>query len=558
MLALPSQSPLVHPLDGPPRHDLILRGPRQVRRRDSDEDLPEPFLTVLDSDEHAAFRSSYRQFRAPHAKLSATEAKTVASIPAAAAAAMSRVLRYSTEGEAFDAAPLRIPGSASMPSVPRGIPSCNSMPVLPPGWAGGVPSSASFSTPSGKKAKMPPASPELLPSALMGSLPPRGAHMPSFDLPQTVVEVILPPSTSSQPSEASLPPSPSSSSSQMTSADGDAASEPAASVSALGAKSSPTVLSDAWLRQLFDDCVAQSAAHDEGSPERLIAYDASDCPVTKQEGSFTVRLDARRNKKPNPQAAALAADPTTDPNASVLVATDPDPAKFNFTKVNPREVLAEVTLSGPATEQADSAAPPAGRVYQLLPNKFPVASRHLLLVDGELSPQRLAPGPIDALAELLDACPAFSASFNSWGAAASINHLHIHLTDEVLPATRAPVEATGAVAANGAPLFRLEGYPAHHRAFSWRDASGRMALAAQLQACHAANVPYNVCFTPAGYAAVFARTRAQDETAWATYGERLGGFEMAGHFTAYQDETYAQVTKGAVASMLRAVSVPLP
>jgi hypothetical protein len=49
--------------------------------------------------------------------------------------------------------------------------------------------------------------------------------------------------------------------------------------------------------------------------------------VTRSAGAFKCRLDARRGKKPNPQAAALAADPSTDPNAAVDVMAPVDPAK---------------------------------------------------------------------------------------------------------------------------------------------------------------------------------------------------------------------------------------
>jgi hypothetical protein len=71
-------------------------------------------------------------------------------------------------------------------------------------------------------------------------------------------------------------------------------------------------------------------------------------------------------------------------------------------------------------------------------------------------------------------------------------------------------------------------------------------------------VPYNVAFSAQGYAAVFARTKVQPEFAWSTYGERLGGFEMLGIFTAYQRETYDRLDQPAVCRMLADATVPMP
>lgn len=71
-------------------------------------------------------------------------------------------------------------------------------------------------------------------------------------------------------------------------------------------------------------------------------------------------------------------------------------------------------------------------------------------------------------------------------------------------------------------------------------------------------MPYNVAFSPKGHAAVFARTKAQHDFSWKAYGERLGGFEMAGIFTAYQPEVYASLTEESVARMLSLATVPMP
>jgi len=349
----------------------------------------------------------------------------------------------------------------------------------------------------------------------------------------------------------------SSSESELASPDIDGLSREAEETFAENAEGAE--LNSEFLKSLFDACVSASAAATDDAG-RLIAYDAADCPVTKLAGPFKCRLDARRGKKPNPQAAALAADPSTDPNVEVDLMAAPDPAKFNFTKVAPAEVLeraislppsracsccelarmlrspscadslgrprarsrspsASPDQSDPASSPELDAFPKSARksaitgtvlpvsertadspvepctVFQLLPNKFPVASRHLLLVDATLSPQRLSPMSVDAMASLLTACNPFAAAFNSWGAAASIAHLHVHLTDETLPIDRFELRNKG-TAENGAPTFELSGYPAHHLAFKWSDCVSRSALVAQLDGLHAAGTPYNVVLSP--------------------------------------------------------------
>jgi len=525
-------------------------------RRVRSKTLPAPYFTALDSATHEAIRCTYRQARAPPAS-ALPEDNPFKAMSEIATEALTPWLVKEAGG-----APPPLKPSASLPEGPvtGSIPACSSMPVLP--WGYGI---------GAVLRRVVPPSPEL--RAHVPGVPSSSTLLAPGELalPSTVMEV------------ASVAPSRSSSFSSESCSDSDADAAAAAEAAAQAAHAdaatvaatvatataavapmavdedggvavasaaasdtseTPLAPSAEWLRRLFDECVSASAAAAPGSPAQLIAYDASDCPETRRAGPYKVRLDARRGKKPNPQAAALAADPSTDPNATVRVATPVDPSKFNFTKVAPGEVLAAAEL--------------AGRRFLILPNKFPVAARHLLVVDAALSPQLLDAGAVEAVAELLAAAKPFSASFNSWGAASSINHLHVHLTDEALAVERFAAEQAG-TDSNGAPVFALRGFPARHRAFAWTDAAGREALVTQLAKCALENVPYNVCFSSqSGLAVVFGRTLAQPEVSWKTYGERLGGFEMAGIFTAYQAETYAKLNEGSIAAMLEAGTAPLP
>jgi len=462
--------------------------------------LPAPFVQDLDSHEMNAYREEYRKFRdlsQPRRSGVADDVRACndAAVPPPAAAV----------GAVPEGPPL-IPACCSMPALTRytsmptqpSTPSGAMSPVLPPSWAARPPPPADLS----------PAAVRLAVARAMAPVVLRTQPTPAGAFGLDKVQ-------------------------EMTAA-------AAAAKAATPVPAAPRV-SDALLREAFASCLATSAEAEEGSPLKLIAYDAADCPTVRNAGPWKARLDARRNKKPNPQAAALAADPSTDPNASVAVCQEVDPAKFNFTKVHPREVLATLEL--------------AGRSYKVLPNKFPVVGRHLLLVDGALAPQRLTLHALEAVASLQAAAPSFAASFNSWGAAASVNHLHIHLTDEELPLDRFPIVDAPEGSSDEA---RLEGYPAQHAGFATTCKESLARLAALLAACHRTDTPYNVAFSRKGFAFVFCRTKAQHEGTWALYGERLGGFEMCGVFTAYHEGTYANLTQDKIAGMLARAVVPPP
>lgn len=479
---------------------------------------------------------------------------------------------------ALTAAALAKEAVASDPALPS-IPSCASMPVLPPSWAASplakatAPSAKSQSQSSSFRSAFPP-SLALPPPRLPGSLSLPPALPPSF-FASLVDACSASASSARRPSLKAKQPLPA----DLLSSDSDGVSSESESEATFEhgdarglatpklqptPDAAATPLSHATLARAFDECVATSALA-AADADRLIAYDAADCADVRACGRFKVRLDARRNKKPNPQAAALAADPSTDPNALVDAMAPVDAAKFNFTKVSPKEVLLRGLALGHEASSASpdepEPAPTACRAFNVLPNKFPIGRRHLLLVDAELSPQRLSRRAVEAVAELLTQCRPFAASFNSWGAAASIGHLHVHLLDEALPVDSFELHplpaANGSQAAPGC-AFALSGYPATHLAFRWTDAAGRAALCAQLDGCHAAGVPYNVAFSALGFAVVFPRAKAQSEFAWQTYGERLGGFEMCGIFTAYEPQTYAALSEDSIARMLALATVPMP
>ena len=121
------------------------------------------------------------------------------------------------------------------------------------------------------------------------------------------------------------------------------------------------------------------------------------------------------------------------------------PSAFNFSKVHADEVLFAV----------------ADERYSVIVNMYPLARRHVLLCSTEVRPQQLIKDDVGAIAALLSASPGLSAWYNSWGASASVNHMHVHIVDDALPALRRPLR----LAAARAPFARrarlqLDGFPA--------------------------------------------------------------------------------------------------
>uniref|UniRef100_A0A8D0E8T5 GDP-D-glucose phosphorylase 1 n=1 Tax=Salvator merianae TaxID=96440 RepID=A0A8D0E8T5_SALMN len=109
-----------------------------------------------------------------------------------------------------------------------------------------------------------------------------------------------------------------------------------------------------------------------------------------------------------------------------------DPNQFNFSKIQPEEVLfhmaRETASSGPCREGTPLLSEAASVLVVI--NVSPLEFGHILLLpDPALSlPQMLTPELLGfgLEATLLSAHPGFRVGFNSLGAFASVNHLHLH------------------------------------------------------------------------------------------------------------------------------------
>ena len=122
------------------------------------------------------------------------------------------------------------------------------------------------------------------------------------------------------------------------------------------------------LRVAYDSLYAASSALPQ--QERPIAYLANECACVKRRGGFILRLDNRRfqkrghKNKGGMRGGDLPATQVCPPLKS---------GSFNFLKVSPREQLGLAVL--------------ARRAYRVIVNKWPIYSRHIMLVSEELRPQ---------------------------------------------------------------------------------------------------------------------------------------------------------------------------
>jgi len=288
----------------------------------------------------------------------------------------------------------------------------------------------------------------------------------------------------------------------------------------------PPASNDELLRAAFLAVLAESA---DAPPERkLIMYDACDGEVRAPLGPFRKRLDARRGTKPKKSEDQR------------LVCTPFDANKFHFGKIsNEKERLVKLILGS------------ASR-YDILTNKFPLFPKHMLLVAGALVPQQMTETHLGAIAELLQATTGFCAYFNSWCASASVNHFHVHLIDEFPPVTQLPLVLGPYV--GGTRCLQPHGFPG----FCYVVPIAAVGLVDQLvTAMQADNQPHNLLFTPR-HVYVFPKPHVRPPRSFELYPETVGGPELIGSFTVYQQHDFDVLMPEHAAALCRMNTAPLP
>ncbi|XP_058445249.1 GDP-D-glucose phosphorylase 1 isoform X2 [Malaya genurostris] len=132
-----------------------------------------------------------------------------------------------------------------------------------------------------------------------------------------------------------------------------------------------------------------------------------------------------------------------------------DPNRFNFNRVDPREVLLELRIGN--------------NLMSCLVNNSPLTENHVLLVpDREQNlPQVLTESSLHAVVRLMLSLEDrnYRIGYNSSGALASVNHLHYHLLliRHRLYVEKAPLTLLGS------HLYRLDNHPAKAYCFVLED-----------------------------------------------------------------------------------------
>lgn len=187
-----------------------------------------------------------------------------------------------------------------------------------------------------------------------------------------------------------------------------------------------------------------------------------------------------------------------------------------------------------------------GRQVDLFYNKYPFADLHGLLVLARMSnqPQWLKQDDHHYIFDLCEAlAPTFQGigfGYNSYGAYASVNHLHFQMFVDAqgLPVSR--------------PCWKHNGgdqaYPATCHAFN--SASAAWAL---IDALHASLQPYNLLYG-AGRVYVFPR-KTQGTVEVPAWSSGFTWYEMAGGFVVFNADSYANLSSSELENYLRELRV---
>lgn len=238
----------------------------------------------------------------------------------------------------------------------------------------------------------------------------------------------------------------------------------------------------------------------------------------RQAGPWQIQFNPLRALRP-PRASSLRVEGLRQPF---------DPQGFHFNK----PFLAKEVLW-----QGELAHKPARLLY----NKFPFAPLHGLLVpepERELA-QWLTPALFDWAWEvtgaLAAAIPGFGLAYNSYGAYASVNHLHFQSFVQTAPL---PVQSAHFAHHGGGAPYPLPCQVATERQEAWFA----------LDELHRSGTPYNLLFGP-DRVHILARA-AQGSRPPAPWSAGFAWSEMAGAMTVFSQEDFAALAETDIALAL--------
>lgn len=291
------------------------------------------------------------------------------------------------------------------------------------------------------------------------------------------------------------------------------------------------------LRACFTRLAAELAA--AGREGRTLAGAPDDVATLRQildHGFDTLRpVELRRGGAWELQLNALRGfRPARHSGAAIAGIRAPfDPGRFHFDKPFLRQ---EIIRQGPLL----------GRDATLFYNKFPFADYHGLLVPdlGAHRPQYLEAADFDYLwhlaQELAARMPGFGMAYNSYGAHASVNHLHFQTFLRTAPL---PVEDAHWAHNGGA-----DPYPCRCLRFEQRHEAAAFIAELQRQA-----ISYNLILA-AGRLYCLPR-RKQGEVAYAPWLNALAWYELAGGFPLASEADFAQLRPEEFAAQIAAVDL---
>lgn len=274
--------------------------------------------------------------------------------------------------------------------------------------------------------------------------------------------------------------------------------------------------------------LGQGATPDEAADDLLVflklmalGFDALGSTETRQAGAWEMQFNLLRSFRPTRMSGSVDGG----------IQRPFDAAGFHFNKAFLRK---ETFWSGPLH----------GHRADLLYNKFPFVDLHGLLVpDRQLClPQFLTRRYHEyawrLATELGGRIPGMGIGYNSFGANASVNHLHLQMfvRQRPLPLLR--------------PQWRHNGgdqaYPAVCRVFDQPEQAW-----GYLDSLHQEERPYNLVYLPGRvYCLPRARQGSFSSAAWSS---GFGWYEMSGGLVAFNRADYAQLAPDDIAQALRQV-----
>ncbi|XP_072529749.1 GDP-D-glucose phosphorylase 1 [Salminus brasiliensis] len=160
-----------------------------------------------------------------------------------------------------------------------------------------------------------------------------------------------------------------------------------------------------------------------------------------------------------------------------------DPKQFNFNKINPEEVLFEICRADPRSAESCHQNGATTGSCMVIINVSPLEFGHSLLVPepARCYPQILIPLAVQVGIEsvFLSADPGYRVGFNSLGAFASVNHLHLHgyYLNHTLRVEWAPTEPLVPEKC----VYRLTGFPSAFMLYTeGQDPAGTAAAVCRL------------------------------------------------------------------------------